>query len=80
MPTITFKVSDREAKRIRAQAHAAQLSVSEYLRQKAGVFDKTEAPISQIRCPHTGALIFAATPQFEPLTTESVKSMLVDFP
>ena len=33
-----------------------------------------------VRCPHTGAMIFAALEDLPPLTTEAVRELLADFP
>lgn len=80
MPTLTFKVTVEEARRIRALARRQNLSVSEYLRRQAQPREEAPTRIGRTRCPHTGALIFAAAPDLPPLTTESVRSLLADFP
>lgn len=33
-----------------------------------------------VRCPHTGALIFASPDNQPPLTTDAVRELLADFP
>jgi hypothetical protein len=79
MTTITFKVSEDEARRIRQRAKQARLSVSEYLRRRAaGVED--QAPLGTVHCEVTGAEIFAPINGSPPLTTDSVRQMLAEFP
>ena len=80
MPTITFKLSDDEARSLRAHARKARLTLSEYLRRKVRGQQKAKRlPLYQ-KCPVTGAKIFVPHPGDIPLTTESVKAMLADFP
>ena len=80
MTTLSFKVSDEEAGTIRRQARQEGVSVSEFLRRRA----RTSMPPSQtparVRCPHTGALVFAAPAHLAPLTTDTVRELLADFP
>ncbi len=40
----------------------------------------TPSPPSLVRCPDTGAMIFAAPEDQPPLTTETVRELLVNFP
>jgi len=83
MPTITFKVTEDEARTIRARARKEGASVSEYLRRRASLSSAaTGKPrkLRKVRCPHTGALIFAAPENRDPLTTEAVRKLLADFP
>lgn len=80
MATLTFKVTDEEARRIRASARRERVSVSEYLRRRASL-SLTPAPApTKVRCPHTGAMIFAAPDHQPPLTTDAVRELLSDFP
>ena len=81
MPTITFKVSPEEARRLRAAARGAKLTMSEFLRKKvsAAPEKKNSKPLLK-QCRHTGVMAFAPQPGYLPLTTESVKEMLADFP
>lgn len=79
MITITFKVSEDEALRIRQRAKQARLSVSEYLRRRAAGLDES-ATLGKVRCEVTGAEIFAPNNGSPPLTTESVRQMLAEFP
>jgi hypothetical protein len=81
MKTMSFRVSDDEARLIRSLAKREKLSLSEYLRRRAStVAEIKPAKIKRIRCKHTGAMIFAASPESLPLSTESVGELLVDFP
>jgi hypothetical protein len=78
--TLTFKVTDEEARRIRAAAKKQRLTVSEFLRRKAAGSDVPPAEPQRVKCPLTGAMIFAPLADAPPLTLESVKEMLADFP
>ncbi len=80
MTTITFKVSEDEARLIRSRAKKERISVSEYLRRRAIVSMTAPRKPRQVRCPHTGAMIFAASEDQPPLTTEAVRELLSDFP
>lgn len=80
MPTLTFKVSDLEARQIRALARQQKLSVSEFLRRQAQPHRGKAQEIRYVVCQHTGATIFGPTPEFPALNTESVRGMLADFP
>jgi hypothetical protein len=81
MPTMSFKVSEDEARLIRALARKEKLTLSEYLRRRASSGSgATPAPVQRTRCKHTGATIFAANLDLPPLSTESVRAMLADFP
>lgn len=80
MTTITFKVTDDEARLIRSRAKKERISVSEYLRRRASVSVSASRKPRKVRCPHTGAMIFAAPENQPPLTTESVRELLSDFP
>ena len=80
MTTITFKVTEDEARLIRSRARKEGISVSEYLRRRASVSMPAPQKPRRVRCPHTGAMIFAAPENQPPLTTESVRELLSDFP
>ena len=80
MQTLTFKVSDDEARLIRSKARREKLSLSEYLRRRAGGGKGTTRVPDRVRCEFTGAMIFAPLPEQPPLDTESVREMLADFP
>ena len=80
MKTITFKVNDDEAQLIRALAKQERTSLSEYLRRKAtGVIPPVGTPPRRV-CAYTGAMIFAPLAGHVPLTTETVREMLTEFP
>lgn len=80
MTTISFKVSSEEAREIRSRAQRERLTVSEYLRRRAVAPVSPQAPIRRIRCPLTGATIFGGADDLAPLTVESTRDMLADFP
>jgi hypothetical protein len=80
MATLTFKVTDEEARLIRSWARKERVTVSEYLRRRASlVLAPSRKPV-KVRCPHTGAMIFASPDNQPPLTTEAVRELLSDFP
>ena len=80
MKTLTFKVTDDEARAIRALAKREGLSVSEFLRRQAKAVNTPAPEVTTTRCPLTGVTIFAPAPHLPPLTTESVQEMLASFP
>ena len=80
MVTISFKVDEQEARAIRLQAKQEGISVSEFLRRRARLAPTPPPKPRRVRCPHTGAMIFAATETLPPLTTEAVRRLLGDFP
>lgn len=78
--TLTFKVSEREARLIRSQARRERITVSEYLRRRASAPAAPARKPAKVRCVHTGAMIFAPLGDQPPLTTEAVRELLSDFP
>jgi len=80
MPTLTFKVTDEEARQIRAIARRQKLSVSEFLRRQAQLRREKPTEITRVVCPHTGASIFGPAPELPVLNTETVRGMLAEFP
>ena len=81
MPTLTFKVSDEEARQIRALARRQKLSVSEFLRRQAAQPPREKAAdVPRVVCAHTGATIFGPARDLPPLNTRTVREMLTDFP
>ncbi len=80
MATVSFKVSDEEARLIRTRARREGVSVSEYLRRRARLAMPAPSSPRLVRCPHTGAMIFAAPEDQPPLTTDTVQDLLADFP
>ena len=79
MKTISFKVSDEDARRIRRLARRERLTVSEFLRRRS-VGEPSPRAVTKTRCAHTGAEIFAPLPDEPPLTTGRVREMLSEFP
>jgi hypothetical protein len=77
--TISFKVSDDEARQIRSLAKHQRLSVSEYLRRRA-VESPQQGEVAKIRCEFTGAQIFAAPAGEIPLSVAETRRLLADFP
>lgn len=80
MTTITFKVNEEEARRLRLAARREQTTVSEYLRKQIRLRAVEEDPIRRVKCRYTGAMIFKPTTDASKLTTEDVKGYLKDFP
>lgn len=80
MATLTFKVTDREARLIRSRARRERVTVSEYLRRRASMSLAPTPKPAKVRCPYTGAMIFASPENQPPLTTEAVRDLLSDFP
>ena len=80
MATLTFKVTDREARLIRSRARRERVTVSEYLRRRAGISLAPAPKPAKVRCPYTGAMIFASPDNQPPLTTDAVRDLLSDFP
>jgi hypothetical protein len=80
MTTLTFKMADDEARNLRAAARRAKLTLSEFVRRRLRMSTVKMKPVGQIKCRHTGAMIFAPAPQHPPLTAAAVKEMLADFP
>ena len=80
MKTITFKVSDDEARLIGLRAAEQGLTVSEYLRRRATGTRNSNGKPRLVRCELTGAMVFAPLPDLAPLTTQSVQEMLAEFP
>ena len=80
MTTLTFKVTDGEARRIRSGARKERVTVSEYLRRRASLSMPASRKPGRVRCPHTGAMIFASPDNQPPLTTNAVRDLLADFP
>jgi hypothetical protein len=80
MATLTFKVTEQEARLIRSRARKERVTLSEYLRRRASLSLAPARRPAKVRCPYTGALIFAAPDHHPPLTTEAVRDLLSDFP
>jgi hypothetical protein len=80
MPTLTFKVSEEEARQIRALARRQRFSVSEYLRRQAQPGREAPREITRVVCAHRGAMIFGRAPELPALNPDSVRGLLADFP
>ena len=80
MTTLTFKVTEIEARRIRGLARQEKLTLSEYLRRRASGQSRDAVKPGRVKCAFTGAMIFAPLANQPPLTTESVKQIMADFP
>lgn len=80
MKTLSFKVTEEEARAIRQQARKEELTVSEFLRRRARGVGENPPVIEPTRCEWTGATILSGSAQLQPLTTASVREMLNDFP
>lgn len=80
MTTLTFKLEDSEARLLRKAAKRARLSLSEYVRRRLRAPEPEVEPLTLVKCSETGATIFGRARQLPPLTTESVKEMLGEFP
>jgi hypothetical protein len=78
--TLTFNVTDEEARRIRSRARKERVTVSEYLRRRASLSLVSARKPAKVRCPHTGAMIFASLENQPPLTTDAMRELLSDFP
>lgn len=63
---MSFKVSDEEARPIRAGARSEGISVSEHLRRRARLAVPPLSPPRLVRDPHTGAMIFVALEDLPP--------------
>ena len=80
MQTISFKVSPEEARAIRTRAHQEHLTVSEFLRRQAVAPSCLPAQVKLRQCQLTGATIFDGAGALPPLTMESTREILIDFP
>jgi hypothetical protein len=80
MATLTFKVTEREARLIRSRARRERVTVSEYLRRRASMSLAPAPKPDKVRCRYTGATIFASPGNESPLTTDAVRDLLSDFP
>lgn len=80
MTTISFKVSQEESRAIRARARREHLSLSAFLRRQAVAHPRAAAKINLRQCPLTGATIFDGAEGLPPLTVETTREMLADFP
>ena len=79
MTTISFKLPEPEARKLRAQARLQGITVSEVIRH-ALFQPQPPSPVTLQTCPLTGAEVFAPQRSLEPLTTKAVREILADFP
>lgn len=80
MTTISFKVSPKEALDIRARAKRERITVSEFLRRQAAAPSPSPQKSRLSRCPYTGAMVFDPIESSRPLTVESTREYLSDYP
>ncbi|MCB1226192.1 MAG: hypothetical protein KDK99_10310 [Verrucomicrobiales bacterium] len=78
MKTLTFKVTDDEERGIRREAKRLGMTLSEYLRRR--IRGDGDGTVRVMKSEATGAPAFSSGGKLPPLTTESVKEMLADFP
>ena len=79
MPTISFKVTEAEARDLRRNAQLRKMTVSDYLRRSA--FPPPARPRKRLikKHPVSGAP-YDATPGAIAATEEDIKAALADFP
>jgi len=82
MPTLTFKVTDREAARIRELARRERVTVSEFLRRRAVSAGVPEAAggYRVEEDPITGLPVMHAPRESERVSSEQIRALLADFP
>lgn len=79
MPTLTFKVSPAEARKIRAQARKQKATVSAYLRKLALPEDALPERTIIMKIHPVSGLPYNAAPG-RPVTQAEIDAALVDFP
>ncbi len=82
MPTITFKVTEREAARIRELARREGMTLSEFLRRRA-VATAVAGPAGEYRIaadPLTGLPVMEAPQALAPVSSEQIRALMGDFP
>jgi hypothetical protein len=83
VPTLSFKVTPREAARIRSLARRERRTVSEFLRRRATEPARASGPTAGYRIERsrvTGLPVMTAPAETPPVTDEQVRALLVDFP
>jgi hypothetical protein len=82
MPTLTFKVSERDAARIRQLARREGLTVSEFLRRRAVATAPTGASGDYriTKDPLTGLPVMEAPAGTAMVSSEQVRALMADFP
>lgn len=82
MPTISFKVSAREAARIRALARGEGLTVSEFLRRRASSTpsDDGGGEYRTAEDPVTGLPVMQGPPGRGLVSSQQIRALMADFP
>jgi hypothetical protein len=80
MPVLTFKVSDPEARIIRARARARKTSLSSYLRQAALGQDGKAKPARIVRRRHAVSGLTHNAARGRTVTPDEIRAALADFP
>ena len=82
MPTLTFKVTPREAARIRELARREGMTLSEYLRRRASAAPPiaAESGYRIVRDALTGLPAMKAPEGVGPVTSAQIRALLADFP
>ena len=76
MKTLSLRVTNEEACRIRGEAARMHMSVSQFLRSRALGSTDDSSGVKMVKCALTGAMIFGPLPDAAPLTNATVKAML----
>jgi hypothetical protein len=80
MPTLTFKVSEGEARRIRAAARRQKRSLSAHLRAELLGKKSPRAKYRSGKHPISGLPYNAAGKHLPPVSLDDIKESLADFP
>ena len=83
MPTLTFKVTEKDAAQIRRLARKERRTVSDYLRRRAIPASSSSTPAGSYHIetsPITGLPVMHAPAGTPPVTSEQVRELLADFP
>lgn len=80
MPVLTFKVSDPEARIIRARARAQRTSVSAYLRRAALGESGRKRPVKVVRRRHPVSGLTYNAAIGRRATDDEIRAALADFP
>lgn len=80
MPVLTFKVSDPEARIIRAKARARRTSLSAYLRRSALGQEGRGTPARIVRSRHPVSGLTYNAAKGRAVTLDEIRAALADFP
>jgi len=80
VPVLTFKVSDPEARIIRAKARARRTSLSSYLRHAALEQNEKARPARIVRRRHRVSGLTCNARRGRTVTPEEIRAALADFP